>query len=75
MNRTRLNPTRLHQLTVANRGDGGGGEGEMGETFGSVPWSNPQPFHIFKRKANFSYIFNLKLKIELQEASLLVIFR
>ena len=72
MNRTRLNPTRLHQLTVANRGDGGE---EMGETFGSVPWSNPQPFHIFKRKANFSYIFNLKLKIELQEASLLVIFR
>ena len=74
MNRTRLNPTRLHQLTVANRGDGGGG-GEMEETFGSVPWSNPQPFHIFKRKANFSYTFNLKLKIELQEASLLVIFR
>ena len=56
-------------------GGGGGGGGEMGETFGSVPWSNPQPFHIFKRKANFSYIFNLKLKIELQEASLLVIFR
>ena len=73
MNRTRLNPTGLHQLTVTNRGGGGGGE--MGETFGSVPWSNPQPFHIFKRKANFSYTFNLKLKIELQEASLLVIFR
>lgn len=73
MNRTRLNPTRLHQLTVTNRGGGAGGE--MGEPFGSAPWSNPQPFHIFERKANFSYTFNLKLKIELQEASLLVIFR
>lgn len=68
MNRTRLNPTRLHQLTVTNMGGGG-------ETFGSAPGSNPQPFHIFERKANFSYTFNLKLKIELQEASLLVIFR
>ena len=72
MNRTRLNLTRLHQLTLTTRGGGGG---EMGEPFGSAPRSKPEPFHIIERKANFSYTFNLKLKIELQEASLLVIFR
>ena len=51
MNRTRLNPTRLHQLTVANRGDGGGGGWERRSAPSHGP--TPNPFTFLKEKLTF----------------------
>lgn len=53
MNRTRLNPTRLHQLTVTNRGGVGGGGGDGSRRSAPSHGPTPNPFTFLKEKLTF----------------------